>query len=135
MRNPAGFGERFFATFIDAILTAISFGLITYLVHGELNPDGFNVTDVLNVLYFVLLPVVWSGYTVGKKALGIRIVKKNGEDVGVLNMILRYFVAGIIYVFTFGIGFIASIFMVALREDKRAVHDFIGGTQVLKDWD
>ncbi|TGB02933.1 RDD family protein [Halobacillus salinus] len=132
MRNPAGFWDRFFASFIDGIITAISFGIITYLVHGELNPRGFNVTDLLNILYFVILPVIWSGYTVGKKSLGIRIVKKSGEDVGIFNMLLRYVIGGLVYLFTFGIGLIVSIFMVAIREDKRAIHDFIGGTKVMK---
>lgn len=46
---------------------------------------------------------------------------------------MRNVVAGVIYGFTFGIALIVSIFMVALREDKRALHDFIAGTEVIYD--
>lgn len=48
-------------------------------------------------------------------------------------MLLRVVVAGLLYFITFGIGFIVSVIMVAVREDKRAIHDFIAGTEVV--WD
>ena len=48
-------------------------------------------------------------------------------------MLMRVIVAGLVYGITFGIGFIVSVIMVAVREDKRALHDFIAGTEVV--WD
>lgn len=45
-------------------------------------------------------------------------------------MFLRSIVASIIYVITLGLGFIISAIMVAAREDKRSIHDFIAGTYV-----
>jgi len=46
-------------------------------------------------------------------------------------MLLRDLVAGLVYSVTLGIAVIVSIFMVALREDKRSIHDFIAGTKVI----
>ena len=32
-----------------------------------------------------------------------------------------------------GIGYIVSAFMVGFREDRRSIHDFIAGTEVVYD--
>ncbi|NAZ10137.1 hypothetical protein GT022_15405 [Agaribacter marinus] len=61
---------------------------------------------------------------------GNRIVRIDGRKIGIGTMILRNIVAGIIYILTFGIGLIVSAFMVGVREDRRAIHDFIAQTYV-----
>lgn len=80
--------------------------------------------------YYVLIPIFWYGYTVGKRFCGIRIVKLNGDDVTLGTMLLREVLGAIIYSITFGIAAIVSAFMVGLREDKRSIHDLIAGTYV-----
>ena len=57
----------------------------------------------------------------------------DGSKVGYGVMLLRVIVGGIIYVVTLGIALIVSAFMVGIREDKRAIHDFIAGTYVTKN--
>lgn len=129
MEQPAGFGVRFVALILDSILVSIPLGLITsFMFHfpADHNP----VYDLLNFLYNLLVPVMWSGYVVGKRIVGIRILKTNGENVHIGTMFLRIVVAGIVYAITLGIGVIVSAFMVGMREDKRAIHDFIAGTYV-----
>jgi uncharacterized RDD family membrane protein YckC len=126
--KPAGFWKRFLASILDGIIIGIPLGIISYSIMGEREADVF--TSLVNILYCWLVPVVWSGYTVGKKIIGIRIVKVNGEKLGFGAMFLRSIVASIIYVITLGLGFIISAIMVAAREDKRSIHDFIAGTYV-----
>ncbi|MCT8138407.1 RDD family protein [Anaerobacillus sp. CMMVII] len=99
-------------------------------MYGEFYKETFSFLDIFHRLYYLILPIVWYGYTIGKKALGIRIARVDGEKVGIGTMLLRDIVAGIVYVFTLGIGVIVSAFMVGLREDKRSIHDFIAGTYV-----
>ncbi|MFN7253172.1 MAG: RDD family protein [Anaerobacillus sp.] len=124
--NPAGFGERFFAQILDLLFIFLPITIISYILTGELTlPFEF-----LMFLYGIILPVIWKGFTVGKKMMGIRIVKINGDQVGIGTMLLRDLVSGFIYTFTFGIASIVSFFMVIFREDKRAIHDFIAGTIV-----
>jgi uncharacterized RDD family membrane protein YckC len=48
-------------------------------------------------------------------------------------MIKRNVIAGLVYGITFGIALIVSIFMVAFRHDKRAIHDMIAGTYVTQN--
>ncbi|ESU33866.1 hypothetical protein G3A_04290 [Bacillus sp. 17376] len=62
--------------------------------------------------------------------MGVRIAKVNGEKLGSGTMLMRTIVAGLVYVLTLGLGAIVSAFMVGIREDKRAIHDFIAGTYV-----
>jgi uncharacterized RDD family membrane protein YckC len=126
--KPAGFWKRVLASLLDAVIIGLPLAIISYFITGHWNGDIF--TSLLNILYFVIVPVIWSGYTIGKRIVGIRIVKVNGEKLGFGAMLLRSVVASIIYVITLGIAFIASVIMVAVREDKRAIHDFIAGTYV-----
>jgi uncharacterized RDD family membrane protein YckC len=128
MTNPAGFWTRLLAIILDAIIIGIPISIIGYLMSG--NWEDNLITNILNVLYSLILPVLWSGYTIGKKIVGVRIAKVDGSKLGFGSMVLRTLVAGLVYVVTFGIGIIASAFMVGIRKDKRALHDLIAGTYV-----
>ncbi|MBT2683433.1 RDD family protein [Bacillus sp. ISL-37] len=128
MNRPAGFWVRLGAGILDGLIIGVPLLIISYLVTGSAEENAF--TSSLNLLYTLLVPVLWSGYTVGKKIVGVRIAKVNGEKLGFGTMLMRTIVAGLVYVLTLGIGFIVSVFMVGIREDKRAIHDFIAGTYV-----
>lgn len=129
--NPAGFWARFGASLLDSLIIGVPLSVISYLVVGSW--DETPITSLGNVLYTLIVPVLWYGYTVGKKVLGIRIAKVDGSKLGFGTMLLRVVVGGLIYAFTFGIALIVSAFMVGIREDKRAIHDFIAGTYVTYD--
>lgn len=129
--NPAGFWARFAANLLDGLIIGLPLSFISYLLFGSW--DETPITSLGNVLYTLLVPVLWYGYTIGKKVLGIRIAKVDGSKLGFGTMLLRVVVGGLIYAFTFGIALIVSAFMVAIREDKRAIHDFIAGTYVTYD--
>ncbi|MBB5324947.1 putative RDD family membrane protein YckC [Anoxybacillus tepidamans] len=126
--KPAGFWKRFLASLLDGIIIGIPLAVISYWIKGDWGGDAF--TSIINVLYFWVVPVIWSGYTVGKKIIGIRIVKINGEKLGFGAMFLRSIVASLLYGITLGFALLISAIMVAAREDKRAIHDFIAGTYV-----
>ncbi|MXV41970.1 RDD family protein [Bacillus subtilis] len=57
------------------------------------------------------------------------ITGKDPND-SLLTMFLRVIVAGLVYGITFGLGLIASLILIAVREDKRTLHDLIAGTYV-----
>lgn len=129
--KPAGFWIRLLAHILDNLIVNVTLAIAfsAFLPAGSSKYDL--VTGSLSFLYFLLVPVFWSGYTIGKRSFGIRIVKINGKRLGVGTMLLRTFVAYIVYILTFGIGVVVSAFMVAIRKDKRAIHDFIAGTCVV----
>ena len=89
-----------------------------------------HIRDGANFLYQLILPVLWAGYTLGKRAMGIQIVKLDDTPPTLGTMLMRNVVAGLIYVLTLGIGLIISAFMVGLGEEKRAIHDYMAGTYV-----
>ncbi|BDG34435.1 RDD family protein [Parageobacillus sp. VR-IP] len=128
VKNPAGFWKRLAANLLDGIIVGIPISLIGYLITNSWEENWF--TSLANIVYALVVPAVWSGYTVGKRLLGIRIAKVNGGKVGIGTMFLRSVVGGLVYVITLGIGVIISAIMVAAREDKRSIHDFIAGTYV-----
>lgn len=131
MTNPAGFWIRFFASILDSLIIGIPLSLISFLIFGDWEETP--VTSIGNLIYTLLVPVLWYGYTVGKRILGIRIAKVDGSKLGFGTMLLRTIVSGFVYICTFGVGVIVSAFMVGLRDDKRAIHDFIAGTYVTKN--
>ena len=131
MTNPAGFWRRLAASLLDGLVISIPVAIIAYIATGNLTND--NISSAVSILYTLLLPLFWTGYTVGKRIMGVRIAKVNGDKLGIGTMLLRTVVAGIVYVVTLGIGLIVSAFMVGLRADKRGLHDLIAGTYVTRN--
>lgn len=128
----AGFWVRLGASLLDGLIVGLPLYLLSLLISG--GPDGREFfTDVISFLYSLLLPVFWNGYTIGKRICGIQIRKLDGSAPGIGTMLLRNVVGGLIYALSLGIAAIVSAFMVGLREDKRAIHDFVAGTEVLYD--
>ena len=66
------------------------------------------------------------GATLGKFAIGARIVNMDGSPIGFTKAILRW-LAMVVSNMTLGIGYL----MLAFRSDKRALHDLIAGTRVI----
>ncbi|AWX57053.1 MULTISPECIES: RDD family protein [Brevibacillus] len=126
--NPVGFWRRLGAGLLDAIIIGLPLLLLTYIITGT-TEDNL-VTNIISSLYSLLVPVFWHGYTVGKRIAGIRIARIDEEPVGIGTMLLRNLVGGIVYVITLGLGIIVSAIMVAVRQDKRSIHDLIAGTYV-----
>lgn len=128
MTNLAGFWDRFFANILDGVIVGLPIAIFAYFITGKFDDDV--ISAPLNLVYALVVPVVWNGYTVGKRMMQIRIAKVNGDKLGFGTMFMRTIVAVLVYILTLGIGIIVSAFMVGLREDKRAIHDFIAGTYV-----
>lgn len=131
--RPAGFWIRFVAIVIDGmVLFGARFALIAlaWAVFGEKAGTrpvqaavGF-VTLVGAALYWVILHAL-DGQTLGKMAVGVRVVALDGGPITISRALLRlvgYWVSS----FTLGIGYLIA----AARPDKRALHDLIAGTRV-----
>ncbi|WP_058302153.1 RDD family protein [Gorillibacterium timonense] len=129
----AGFWIRLGAMLLDAIIIGIPLSILSSVMTGGYSSDEY-LTDLLSFLYSLLVPIMWDGYTIGKRICGIKIRKVfDHSSPGFGTMLLRNVIGGIIYGLTFGIAVIISAFMVGLREDKRSIHDFIAGTEVVYD--
>jgi uncharacterized RDD family membrane protein YckC len=66
------------------------------------------------------------GATIGKMAIGARIVVWDGSRLGYGRAALRWIAARLSDMF-----FFAGYFLIILRKDKRALHDLLAGTRVI----
>lgn len=81
---------------------------------------------VIAATYEIVLTATRGG-TLGKHALGLRIVTAEGQRIGWSRATGRYF-AQAITGFTFGIGYVIAAF----DAEKRTLHDHICGTRVVR---
>ena len=130
-----GFWIRVVAYIIDAILLGIASRIIGFLVGARLPTTDFTDFDyttsgaslVISWLYFALMESSARGATVGKMAVGLRVVTDQGQRLDFGNATGRY-LAKFVSTIILGIGFI----MVAFTDRKRGLHDMIASTLVVK---
>jgi uncharacterized RDD family membrane protein YckC len=138
-----GFWLRVVAYIVDGILLNIAFGIIAFLTGLSMMPANFATMDpgellsatgtlqlaslVITWLYFSLMESSPRGATVGKMAVGLRVVTDEGTRLSFLNATGRFF-AKFVSAIILCIGFL----MVAFTDRKRGLHDMIAGTLVVK---
>jgi uncharacterized RDD family membrane protein YckC len=80
----------------------------------------------LHIAYHVVL-VGGCGQTLGKMALGIAVVRRDGGTVGYGRAILRC-LGGFISIASFGLGYAAALFMA----ERLSLADWLAGTRVVR---
>jgi uncharacterized RDD family membrane protein YckC len=113
----AGFWIRGAALLIDAVLIAVLTVLITPIAPSHAEFTAFAIGFVYTVSFWTV-----SGATPGKMILGLRIIKTDGNEIGKWRSLLRYVALGLC------VGYLLAI----LNSKKRALHDYIAGTIVIK---
>ena len=137
----ASFWTRFAAYFVDGIITGIIGALLGAVIGvawgatgGMKSPGGIIGLQLVSMglgfgvraLYFIYF-IGNSGQTPGKKMCKIRVVGADGSPVGygkATGRFFGYFLSSIIL----GIGFL----MAAWDDEKRALHDRLCNTRVIK---
>jgi uncharacterized RDD family membrane protein YckC len=138
-----GFGKRLGAALIDGFLVAIFTGIVIMVVAligaiiGMFHPNGsspfgpllFGLLLVLSVLYYV---IAWArtGQTVGMSLIGLKVIAKDGSQVGFGKAILRY-IGYIVSGLVLSIGFLWIVF----DGKRQGWHDKIAGTYVIREED
>jgi uncharacterized RDD family membrane protein YckC len=87
---------------------------------------GFLIGIGLGISYYWGMVAVY-GATLGKQWLGLRIVCQDGSPLSVWQALGRYVCVGI-SALPLGIG----LFMAGFRSDKRALHDLMIGSKVIR---
>lgn len=115
----AGFGTRFLAFLIDVILLGIVAGLLR----------GFDLRGIASLADFVYFVAFWSttGRTVGMLAMGIRLVRTDGQPLTWITGLLRYvgYVLSIIPLFL-------GLLWILWDRNKQGWHDKIAHTLVIR---
>lgn len=137
----AGFWRRFAGYFIDSLVVSVfnvPVSIVFSLIGESSGSDGMKigmslVAMLINmaaaVLYFAGFHASRGGATLGKMAVGIKVVRGSGERISVARGVGRYF-GFLLSSLTLCIGFI----MAAFTERKQALHDMLCDTVVVDKW-
>ena len=103
---------------------------------GDVDPpdSAFYLAAIILLIYFLLFfPLyflalwVWRGQTVGKMAMAIKVVRRDGHPLGVGTALLRL----VGYLFSALLLF-AGFLMIAFDPQRRALHDRLADTLVVE---
>ncbi|RSL35183.1 RDD family protein [Salibacterium salarium] len=133
IQNNASLFRRLLGRILDFHILTLVIAVLFFAVNGSFSIAWRDsVTwDIIYTIYLIAIPIVWSGYVVGKRICKTKMKRMDDNEVKLSNTFLREVVGfQIIGFLTLGLAFIISSFMIAFREDKRAIHDIIGGTYV-----
>ena len=140
----AGIGNRGIALIVDYIIwglllivmlfvwifVAIQFeAFFSELDNAQLWLLGFGILIVFAVynFYFVLFETLWQGQTPGKRYAKIRVVRDNGQPVGLAQSLLRSLLR-----FVDDILFLGMILIIFGKKEKR-LGDWVAGTIVIQE--
>ena len=138
--SPGGFVFRALAFLIDFLVVVFPLVFVWVMV-GQPVPENFDQIlepppgyDRLQILVLFINMAYHTGMitylatTVGKRALGLYVVRTDGSRVGFVRALARHFLTALSANLTLGIIFLFVLF----REDRRSVHDLICDTVVVR---
>ncbi len=120
---------RLGAALIDGLIGAVPYALTVM----DTLPEAvrfLGIAALLALVVYQIYSVGTRGQTIGKRLLGIRVVLKDTDVNGGFkaNVLKRGLITGLLN-FIPGFFIVDSLFI--FREDRRCLHDFIGGTSVI----
>jgi len=155
---PASLGRRSMALVIDFIVIMILLNLLVALTGLEATVADYQarvlssgqgilgiasqesqlgVSMTCLAIFFFILVVgyfgIFSGYggqTPGKAVLGIKLLYRDGREVGLWVAILRALLMWLAVQFTMGLYLILAAMTIFLDSESRAIHDFFFNTNV-----
>jgi uncharacterized RDD family membrane protein YckC len=114
----------------------VAFALVWPLITGETITDYWQSTEAasiwelsglaLNLVYYTVAFSIWST-TLGKRPFNLYVVRTDGSKLSVARALARA-LAYRLSILTLGIGFV----IVALRQDRRGLHDLLCDTVVIR---
>lgn len=145
----AGLGSRFLAMLADVVVQIVLAILIVWglasLSHGKTAPlapaeEKWIASAVIAIVvffvftiffgYFIIFEAAWNGQTIGKRLLGIRVVRDGGYPVDFMGSLIRNLVRAA----EFALGFYAlSAIVMLFSDENKRLGDYAAGTIVVRD--
>ena len=127
----AGFWIRVVAILIDGIIVGIVSAVVRAIMGLEIKPGedslgGSLVNTLISFGYFITMTYKYEA-TLGKKALGLKVVSAEEKPLSLGQVTLRETLGRLVAGITLLIGYI----MVAFTQKKQGLHDMIAKTYVV----
>ena len=155
----AGWWSRVGATIIDGVIIGVGALLVTLLFGslfsigfaGDDDPSGADVAAlivglllwfvavaVIALLYAPLMMARTNGKTLGRMAMGIRVVRANGTPMSfgwamLREVVVKALLFGFASSVTFGLASLLDVLWPLWDDENRALHDFVVDTRVVRD--
>ena len=144
--QSAGFWKRFLAVLIDnLVLSPILLGgyfLILLFVAALYHREGAAISDTASVVFTVLIWLWvtlmtvlyftvmhgWRGQTLGKMAMGLKVVRSDGRNVSYGTAFLRH----LMWILLANLSVMIFYIFLAVHPQKRGWHDLIADTRVIE---
>jgi uncharacterized RDD family membrane protein YckC len=133
--ETASIGSRFLGLLIDWGIQGVL--LLILLIIASKTSVGWLGTTIVFVLIFLIiwgypiaLETLWRGRTVGKVALGLRVVTKEGGQIGFRHAAIRSALGIVDFAMTSGA---CAVICVLLTRDNQRLGDLAAGTLVLRE--
>lgn len=151
----AGFASRFVAFAIDLVVIFISAGIISWVIIAALSLVGINplapvdvrasnfnqMVTLISKIVLALMPfALWfsyrlffwtvTGQTIGNRAMGIRVVRMDGERMKLSNSLRR-----IVMYFFCMLPFFLGFLWILIDDERRGWHDKVANTCVIYAWE
>ena len=133
---PAGFWVRLLAWLIDTVVL-VGFQLLLLTLMPGVSVESYYSDESLWTWTDTIMVVVGAAYytfgvsvystTVGKRTLGLYVLRRNGTKVSGLRAFGRHVATGLSALLLF-----AGYLMIAISSDKRGLHDHICDTVVVR---
>ncbi len=140
----ASYGQRFLAALIDGLLLMVivlpiwfMFAFSSVMAGKEPSTAVTMGMGLLSMVAYIVLNFHFlnkSGQTIGKKAMGIRVVELDNNKPSVQTLIVKRYLPTALVSMVPVVGWIFSLvdILFIFREDRRCVHDLIAGTKVVQ---
>ncbi|HDR4512725.1 TPA: RDD family protein [Bacillus cereus] len=144
MHRPALVMNRIGASLIDMFLISVMYGAVVAVMTGNYSAifNRFNISFgdyrydlavvfILMAIYFILLPFIWNGVTLGKKVTRIKLIPLKSEKLTIQTLTIRFFVLLLPNILLLGIPILCNVYMMLFRKDNCGFQDLITKTKVI----
>lgn len=115
-------GRRLLALLIDWIIAAFSAVALFGWTGVRFPPDGARDQLIINGVFLVEVAILvgLTGFSIGKRIMGLRLINPDGRPIGVPRALLRTFLLSLV------------IPAIVMTDDKRGLHDLAAGSKVVR---
>lgn len=147
----AGLGTRFLAAVLDifvqigfAFVLVVVWGIVFWILSlvslsgatGVMTEIGGFLEGIWFILIFLLIwgymiffEIKWNGQTIGKRQLGLRVIREGGYPVQPYNIVVRNLLRVVDFL---PLGYLLGVISILASKNYQRLGDFVAGTIVVK---